>query len=156
MLFLLPEIGVDQTNYPKIRKKYGKQLGFIIKNSQISKSRSVAKSENNEIKILIGTRSSLFLPFQNLGLIIIDEEHDAAYKPREVKPFLMQKMPLWFWQIIIKQKRFWVLQHLLVESYYAAKNGKLKYIFLGERFGEVVLPKYEIINFKEAQNRNFQ
>ena len=48
------------------------------------------------IKILIGTRSSLFLPFQILGLIIIDEEHDAAYKPREVKPFSIPKMPLWF------------------------------------------------------------
>ena len=84
--------------------------------------------KNNEIKILIGTRSSLFLPFQNLGLIIIDEEHDAAYKPREVKPFSMPKMPLWFWQIIIKQKAILGSATPSVESYYAAKNGKLKYV----------------------------
>ena len=84
------------------------------------------------IKILIGTRSSLFLPFQNLGLIIIDEEHDAAYKPREVKPFLMQRCRFGF-------GKFYQAKAILgsatpsVESYYAAKNGKLKYVFLGEK-----------------------
>ena len=43
------------------------------------------------MKILIGTRNALFLPYQNLGLIIVDEEHDSAYKPREISPFFNAK-----------------------------------------------------------------
>jgi primosomal protein N' (replication factor Y) len=109
------------------------------------------KIKTNEIQILIGTRSSLFLPFQNLGLIIVDEEHDNAYKPREVKPYFNAKDAA---QVLAK---FYDAKVILgsatpsVESYFAAKNDKLKYVFLGKRFGEVALPKYEIINFKEAQ-----
>jgi primosomal protein N' (replication factor Y) len=54
----------------------------------------------NDIKVLIGTRNSLFLPFQNLGLIVVDEEHDSAY-PREVSPYFNAKMRLWFWEIFM-------------------------------------------------------
>jgi primosomal protein N' (replication factor Y) len=88
VLFLLPEIALTKQIIQRLEKKYGKQLGFYHqKLTDFEKVEVWRKVKNNEIKILIGTRSSLFLPFQNLGLIIIDEEHDAAYKPREVKPF---------------------------------------------------------------------
>ena len=56
----------------------------------------------------------------NLGLIIIDEEHDAAYKPREVKPFSMPKMPLWFCKLLSSESDFGSATPS-VESYYAAK-----------------------------------
>ena len=113
MLFLLPEIALTKQIIQRLEKKYGKQLGFYHqKLTDFEKVEVWRKVKNNEIKILIGTRSSLFLPFQNLGLIITDEEHDAAYKPREVKPFFNAKDAAWFWQIIIKRKRFWALQRL--------------------------------------------
>jgi primosomal protein N' len=58
----------------------------------------------NDIKVLIGTRNALFLPFQNLGLIVVDEEHDSAYRPEKYLLISMQKMRLWFWEIFIMQK----------------------------------------------------
>jgi primosomal protein N' (replication factor Y) len=92
VLLLLPEIALTKQIIQRLEKKYGKQLGFYHqKLTDFEKVEVWRKVKNNEIKILIGTRSSLFLPFQNLGLIIIDEEHDAAYKPREVKPFFNAK-----------------------------------------------------------------
>lgn len=152
VLFLLPEIALTKQITQRLEKKYGKELGFYHqKMSDFEKVEVWRKIKRNEIKILIGTRSSLFLPFQNLGLIIVDEEHDNAYKPKEVKPYFNAKDAA---QVLAK---FYDAKVILgsatpsVESYYAAKNDRLKYVFLGERFGEVALPKYEIINFKEAQ-----
>lgn len=152
VLFLLPEIALTKQITQRLEKKYGKELGFYHqKMSDFEKVEVWRKIKRNEIKILIGTRSSLFLPFQNLGLIIVDEEHDNAYKPKEVKPYFNAKDAA---QVLAK---FYDAKVILgsatpsVESYYAAKNDRLKYVFLRERFGEVALPKYEIINFKEAQ-----
>ena len=84
VLFLVPEIALNQQITQRLEKKYGKTLGFY--NSKLSDFEKVEvwrKIKNNEIKILIGTRNSLFLPFQNLGLIIVDEEHDSAYKQKD-------------------------------------------------------------------------
>lgn len=152
VLFLLPEIAITKQITQRLEKKYGKALGFYHqKMSDFEKVEVWRKIKTNEIQILIGTRSSLFLPFQNLGLIIVDEEHDNAYKPREVKPYFNAKDAA---QVLAK---FYDAKVILgsatpsVESYFAAKNDRLKYVFLGKRFGEVALPKYEIINFKEAQ-----
>src|SRR5690606_14466240 len=102
--------------------------------------------------VLIGTRNSLFLPFRNLGLIVVDEEHDSAYKPREVSPFFNAKDAA---QVLAKMYE----GHLIlgsatpsVESYYLAQKEKLQYVFLGERFGDVKLPEFELVNFKEEQD----
>ena len=94
----------------------------------------------------------MFLPYENLGLIVVDEEHDSSYKPRETSPFFNAKDAA---QVLAK---FYKANVILgsatpsVESYYAAKKEKLKYVYLGERFGNVKIPEFELINFKEAQD----
>lgn len=153
VLFLLPEIAITKQIVQRLEKKYGKQLGFYHqKLTDFERVEVWRKVKNNELKILIGTRNSLFLPYQNLGLIVVDEEHDSAYKPREVSPFFNAKDAA---QILAKNYGANVILGSAtpsVESYYSAKNDKLKYIFLGERFGNVKLPEYELINFKEEQD----
>ncbi len=152
VLFLLPEIALTKQITQRLEKKYGKELGFYHqKMSDFEKVEVWRKIKRNEIKILIATRSSLFLPFQNLGLIIVDEEHDNAYKPKEVKPYFNAKDAAQVLAKFYKAKVILGSATPSVESYYAAKNDRLKYVFLGGRFGDVALPKYEIINFKEAQ-----
>lgn len=152
VLFLLPEIALTKQITQRLEKKYGKELGFYHqKMSDFEKVEVWRKIKRNEIKILIATRSSLFLPFQNLGLIIVDEEHDNAYKPKEVKPYFNAKDAAQVLAKFYKAKVILGSATPSVESYYAAKNDRLKYVFLSERFGDVALPKYEIINFKEAQ-----
>lgn len=153
VLFLLPEIAITKQIVQRLEKKYGKQLGFYHqKLTDFERVEVWKKVKNNEIKILIGTRNALFLPYDNLGLIVIDEEHDSAYKPREVSPFFNAKDAA---QVLAK---FYHAKVILgsatpsVESYYAAKKDTLRYIFLGERFGNVKLPEFELINFKEEQD----
>ena len=88
----------------------------------------MAKDKTNEIQILIGTRSSLFLPFQNLGLIIVDEEHDNAYKPREVKPYFNAKDAA---QVLAKfyDAKVILVLHAFGRKLLCSQNDKLKYVF---------------------------
>ncbi len=153
VLFLLPEIAITKQIVQRLEKKYGKQLGFYHqKLTDFEKVEVWRRIKNNDIKILIGTRNALFLPYENLGLIVVDEEHDSSYKPRETSPFFNAKDAA---QVLAK---FYKANVILgsatpsVESYYAAKKEKLKYVFLGERFGNVKIPEFELINFKEAQD----
>ena len=153
VLFLLPEIAITKQIVQRLEKKYGKQLGFYHqKLTDFEKVEVWRRIKNNDIKILIGTRNALFLPYENLGLIVVDEEHDSSYKPRETSPFFNAKDAA---QVLAK---FYNANVILgsatpsVESYYAAKKEKLKYVYLGERFGNVKIPEFELINFKEAQD----
>lgn len=153
VLFLLPEISLTKQITKRLEKKYGKQLGFYHqKLTDFERVEVWRRIRKNEIKVLIGTRIALFLPFQNLGLIVVDEEHDSAYKPREVSPYFNAK------DAALVLANFYSAKVILgsatpsVESYWLAKTDKLKYVQLNERFGKVKLPEFELVDFKEAQD----
>lgn len=153
VLFLLPEISLTKQITKRLEKKYGKQLGFYHqKLTDFERVEVWRRIRKNEIKILVGTRIALFLPFQNLGLIVVDEEHDSAYKPREVSPYFNAK------DAALVLANFYTAKVILgsatpsVESYWLAKTDKLKYVQLNERFGKVKLPEFELVDFKEAQD----
>ncbi|UOE42040.1 primosomal protein N' [Chryseobacterium suipulveris] len=153
VLFLLPEISLTKQIVQRLEKKYGKQLGFYHqKLTDFERVEVWRKVRNNELKILIGTRNALFLPFQNLGLIVVDEEHDSMYRPREVSPYFNAKDAAQVLAQIYGANVILGSATPSVESYYFAKKEKLKYVFLGERFGNVKLPEYELVNFKESQD----
>ncbi|WP_100074605.1 replication restart helicase PriA [Chryseobacterium camelliae] len=152
VLFLLPETSLAKQIIQRLEKKYGKLLGFYHqKLTDFERVEVWKKVRQNDLRILIGTRNALFLPFQNLGLVIVDEEHDSAYRPREVSPYFNARDaslvfgPLYGARVILGSAT------PSVESYYLAKKNKLTYVLINERFGNVKLPSYEIINFKEAQ-----
>ncbi|MDR2238395.1 MAG: primosomal protein N' [Chryseobacterium sp.] len=152
VLFLLPEISLTKQITRRLEKKYGRLLGFYHqKLTDFERVEVWRRIRQNDIKILIGTRNALFLPFQNLGLIIVDEEHDSAYRPREVAPYFNAKDAALVFGNIYGAGVILGSATPSVESYYAARKEKMKYIFLNERFGNVKLPEYELINFKEAQ-----
>jgi primosomal protein N' (replication factor Y) len=153
VLFLLPEISLTKQITQRLEKKYGRELGFYHqKLTDFERVEVWRRIRQNDIKILIGTRNALFLPFQNLGLIVVDEEHDSAYRPREVSPYFNAK------DAALVLGNFYNAKVILgsatpsVESYYNARKDRIKYVFLEERFGKVTLPEYELINFKEAQD----
>lgn len=153
VLFLLPEISLTKQITQRLEKKYGRQLGFYHqKLTDFEKVEIWRRIKNNDVKVLIATRNSLFLPYQNLGLIVVDEEHDSGYKPREVSPFFNAK------DSSLVLANFYGANVILgsatpsVESYYLARKEKMKYVFLNERFGNVKLPEFELINFKEARD----
>ncbi|MFP3593888.1 primosomal protein N' [Chryseobacterium sp. SIMBA_038] len=151
VLFLLPEISLTKQITQRLEKKYGRQIGFYHqKLTDFERVEVWRRIKQNDIRILIGTRNSLFLPYQNLGLIVVDEEHDSAYK--QFTPYFNGK------DSALVLASFYDARVILgsatpsVESYYRARKGKMKYIFLTERFGNVNLPEFELINFKEAQD----
>ncbi|PWN62476.1 replication restart helicase PriA [Chryseobacterium viscerum] len=152
VLFLLPEISLTKQITQRLEKKYGRQLGFYHqKLTDFERVEVWRRVKQNDIHILIGTRNALFLPYQNLGLIIVDEEHDSAYRPREVSPYFNAKDASLVLGGFYKAGLILGSATPSVESYYRARKDKMKYVFLNERFGNVNLPEYELINFKEAQ-----
>ena len=152
VLFLLPEISLTKQIAQRLEKKYGKQLGFYHqKLTDFERVEVWRKIRNNEIKVLIGTRNALFLPFRNLGLIIVDEEHDGAYKPREVSPYFNAKDAALILADLYPARVILGSATPSVESYWLAKNERLRYVAVRERFGNVSLPEFELVDFKEAQ-----
>ncbi|MCS4302151.1 MULTISPECIES: replication restart helicase PriA [Chryseobacterium] len=152
VLFLLPEISLTKQITQRLEKKYGRQLGFYHqKLTDFERVEVWRRIKQNDISILVGTRNALFLPYKNLGLIVVDEEHDSAYKPREVTPYFNAKDAALVLGGLYKAGVILGSATPSVDSYYRARKDKMKYIFLNERFGNVNLPEYELINFKEAQ-----
>lgn len=157
-LLLLPEIALTKQIISRLEKKYGSTIGYYHqKLTDFERVEVWRKIRNNEIKILIGTRAALFLPFVHLDLIIVDEEHDTAYKPREATPYFNAKDAA---QILAQYYNARVILGSAtpsLETYYAAQKGKLTYVPLVERFGGVALPTFSIVNLKEEQqNKTLQ
>lgn len=153
VLFLLPEISLTKQIVHRLEKKYGKKLGFYHqKLTDFERVEVWRKVRNNELNILIGTRNALFLPYQNLGLMVVDEEHDSMYRPREISPYFNAKDAAQMLAQMYGARVILGSATPSVESYYLAQKDKLRYVFLGERFGNVKLPGFQLINFKEAQD----
>ena len=150
-LILLPEIGL--TN--QFEKKFIEFFGFkpAIWHSGISKkNKKIIWSGiiNNRIKVVIGARSSLFLPFKNLGLIIVDEEHDQSYKQDEGVIYNARDMAIAranFENIPINL----VTAVPSIETYENIKKGKYSISKLSERFKKASLPNHEIINLNKVK-----
>jgi len=154
-LYLLPEIAITTQLITRIQKKFGDVVG--IYHSKMSTQERVEiykKCLENKFKILIGARSALFLPFQHLGLIIIDEEHDSSFKQNDIKPLYNAK------ESAIVLGKFSNAKVILgsatpsLESYYNAKIKKYGWTKMSERFGNVQLPKTGMINLKDAYHQH--
>ena len=154
VLLLLPEIALTKQITIRLEKKYGKKLGFYHnKLTDFERVEVWRKIKKNELQILIGTRNSLFLPFENLGLIIVDEEHDSAYKSRDSNFFFNAKDSAMMLAEFYSSKIILGSATPSLESYDLAMKDKIRYVPLNERFGNVDVPKFEIIDIKEAQNQ---
>ncbi|MBV6880502.1 primosomal protein N' [Epilithonimonas ginsengisoli] len=154
VLLLLPEIALTKQITIRLEKKYGKKLGFYHnKLTDFERVEVWRKIKKNELQILIGTRNSLFLPFENLGLLIVDEEHDSAYKSRDSNFFFNAKDAAMMLAEFYNSKLILGSATPSLESYDLAMKDKLRYVPLNERFGNVDVPKFEIIDVKEAQSQ---
>ncbi|MBD1140608.1 primosomal protein N' [Pelagibacterales bacterium SAG-MED39] len=148
-LILLPEIGLTG----QFEKKFLEFFGAIpaIWHSGISKKKKEviwSGVANGQIKVVIGARSSLFLPFKKLGLIIVDEEHDQSYKQDEGVTYNARDMAISrasFENIPINL----ITSVPSIETYENVKKGKYSISKLEQRYQNASLPNYEIINLNE-------
>ena len=150
-LILLPEIGLTS----QFEKKFKEFFGFMpaVWHSGISKkNKEVIWSgiTSGKIRVVIGARSSLFLPFRKLGLIIVDEEHDQSYKQDEGVTYNARDMAISrasFENIPINL----ITAVPSIETFENIKKGKYSISRLEKRYQNASLPNYEIINLKDTK-----
>lgn len=142
VLYLLPEIALTTQIVQRLKKIVGPSMG--VYHSKFSDNERVEVWNgilNGKFKFVVGVRSSIFLPFDNLGLIIVDEEHDPSYKQQDPAPrYHARDVAL----VMAQHHRAKVLLGTATpscESYYQASTGKSVLVSLTERFGEAKLPE---------------
>ncbi|HVW97000.1 MAG TPA: primosomal protein N' [Mucilaginibacter sp.] len=150
VLYLLPEIALTTHIIERLRNYFGASIG--IYHSRFNDNERVEvwqKVINNEYKIVLGARSAVFLPFNDLGLIIVDEEHETSYKQFDPAPRYNARDAAIFLANMYNGKVLLGSATPSFESYYNARIHKYALVELSERFGGVKLPEIEVVSIAE-------
>jgi len=156
VLMLVPEIALTAQLVKRFKAWFGDMVAVAhSKLSQNERGDVWYKMHTHQANILIGVRSAVFAPFKNLGLIIIDEEHESSYKQEERPNYHARAVAL-------QRSRYTGAPLILgsatpdLESYYKAINGEYEHLRLTKRATGSLLPTVEIVDMrKELQERNF-
>jgi primosomal protein N' (replication factor Y) len=152
VLYLLPEIGLTSQIVHRMNKIFGDQVLVFHSKLGIHKRVEIWNSIRSGNPLVIGARSSMFLPFTNLKLIIVDEEHDASYKQQSPNPRYNARDVASFMASRWQAKVIFGSASPSLESYYNARLGKYTYIPLTKRHGDVELPAIEVVNMSEKSS----
>lgn len=155
VLFLLPEIALTAQIINRLRRHFGDKVG--VYHSRFSASqrvevwrRTATDNEEARYQVLLGARSAVFLPFRDLGLVIVDEEHDASYKQHDPAPRYHGR------DAAVYLAHLWGAHTVLgsatpsIESYHNAMEGKYGLAVMAHRYGGFNLPKVEVVDMKTA------
>ena len=155
VLYLLPEIALTVQIMERLRRVFGNRLG--IYHSKYSDAERVEiwqkQLSAHPYDIILGARSAVFLPFQNLGLVIVDEEHETSFKQQDPAPRYHAR------SVAIVLAQMYGAKVLLgtatpsMESYYNAQNGKYGLVSLHTRYKDIQLPEIHVVDIKDFQRR---
>ncbi len=156
VLFMLPEIALTTQLISRLQFYFGEKIG--VYHSKYSVNERVELWNNvlqNKAKaqIIIGARSSLFLPFSNLGLIIVDEAHEPSFKQYNPAPRYQARDSAIVLARIHQGKLLMGSATPSLESYHNAKEGKYGLVSLNKRFGNIKMPTIELIDIKEKHKK---
>lgn len=155
VLFLVPEIALTTQLSERLKQVFGNRIG--IYHSRFSDAERIEVWDNlyfqKGYEIILGVRSSIFLPFKNLGLIIVDEEHDSSYKQYDPAPRYYAKNAAIVLGIHHNAKVLLGTATPSIESYCNALTGKFGLVELFSRHENIDLPKIEIIDLQQAYHR---
>lgn len=158
VLYLLPEIALTTHIIERLRLYFGGDIG--IYHSRFNDNERVEvwqKVLNNEYKVVLGARSAVFLPFNDLGLIIVDEEHETSFKQFDPAPRYNARDAAIFLANMHQAKVLLGSATPSFESYYNARIHKYGLAELTERFGGVKLPEIEVVSIvEETKNKTIQ
>lgn len=150
VLYLLPEIALTAQMIRRLQKSLGGHIA--IYHSKFNPNERVEiwnKISSGETKVVLGARSALFLPFNNLGLIICDEEHDASYKQQEPAPRYHSRDAAIYYASLFKANVLLGSATPSVETYFNVQQNKYGLVELLERYGDVAMPAIELIDLKQ-------
>ena len=146
VLVLLPEIALTKQIAQRFKDYFGCEISLWHSSIGDKRKKIIWKGvSENKIKLVLGARSAIFLPFQNLKLIVIDEEHDSSYKQDEGVIYNARDMSI-LKGSIDKFPVLLISATPSLESYFNSKNKKYFYVSLQERYKNISLPKIEIID----------
>jgi len=159
VLFLLPEIALTAQIINRLRKYFGKDVG--VYHSRYNQNERVevwnkvlgGMGEDSTYKIIIGARSAIFLPFQNLGLVIVDEEHDTSYKQYDPAPRYQARDAAIYLAWLHKVPTLLGSATPSVETYYKARKDKFGLVELKKRYSGVSLPEILIVDMVDARKK---
>jgi len=154
ILFLLPEIALTTQIVERIKRYFGNAIG--VYHSKFNNSERVEiwnKVRNGTYKIILGARSAVFLPFKDLKLIVIDEEHEPSYKQYDPAPRYQARDAAIYLGHLHKAKVVLGSATPSLESYYNALQGKYGFVEMKERFGGVQLPNQQVVSISEETKR---
>ncbi len=161
VLYLLPEIALTTQIITRLRKYFGDQVG--VYHSRYSKDERAEVwnhllgyrlSENmSRYNIILGPRSAMFLPYDNLGLVIVDEEHDQSYKQYDPAPRYNARDAAVYLSTIHNARVVLGSATPSIESYYNTKQGKYHLVELTERFGGMQMPEIVVVDMRDEHRR---
>ncbi len=150
VLYLLPEIALTAQMIRRLQKSLGGHIA--IYHSKFNPNERVEiwnKINSGETKVVLGARSALFLPFNNLGLIICDEEHDASYKQQEPAPRYHSRDAAIYYASLFNASVLLGSATPSIETYFNVQQNKYGLVELLERYGDVAMPTIELIDLKQ-------
>lgn len=158
VLYLLPEIAITTQIINRLRVHFGNDVGVyhskFSDNERVEIWNKLNAGDLNAYKIILGVRSSVFLPFSNLGLVIVDEEHENTYKQYEPAPHYHARDAAIMLATMHKGKTLLGTATPSVESYYNTTIGKYGLVELMQRYQGIQLPEIKLVNTRVAKKKN--
>lgn len=148
-IVLIPEISLTFQTVQRFKRRFGERVSIM--NSKMSKGErydQMTRAKNGEIDVMIGPRSALFTPFPNLGIVVIDEEHEQTYKSEQIPRFHAREVAIYRGQL---EGASVVLGSATpsLEAFYKAQNGEYKLIELKNRSMAQALPEVHTVDLRQ-------
>lgn len=160
VLYLLPEIALTAQIINRLKQYFGERLGVYHSRYGINERvevleqvRDFAKTKSNRHQIIIGSRSAIFLPYSDIGLIIVDEEHDSSFKQVDPAPRYNARDAAIVLAAMHKAKILLGSATPSYESYFNALNNRFKLVEITERFGGVQMPEIILSDMRVEKRR---
>lgn len=156
VLYLLPEISLTSQIVKRLIKRFGDEVSVYHSKFSVDERTEIwqkISSEKPQSHIVVGARSALLLPFSNLGLIIVDEEHESSYKQFDPAPRYHARDSAIYMAKLFQAKVVLGSATPTIESSYNVKIGKYGYVQLNERYGKAQFPEIECITLSDAYRK---
>ena len=154
VLYLLPEISLTTQIIQKLKINFGNQISVFHSRYSLNERTDVWESirkNKKSARLIVGARSSVFLPFNDLGLIIVDEEHETSYKQQEPSPRYNARDAVIYLSKLNNSKVVLGSATPSIESTNNAKNEKYGYVQLSDRYGKVKMPNIIPLDMRNEQ-----
>lgn len=155
VLFLLPEIALTTQLIQRLSVYFGDYIGVyhskFNQNERVEIWNNVLADNPSKFRLIVGARSSVFLPFKNLGLIIVDEEHESSFKQYDPSPRYNARDASLVLAKLHNAKVLLGSATPAMETYYNAANGKYGLVELTTRYGGVRLPEIQCADMRKAR-----